>query len=148
MVGIRLLGFEPVRIPSNSMAPTLAAGDHVVLDHREFTPARGDLIAFTDPTGATRDGLMVKRVAAVAGDEVGLEDGVLVVNGAAVVEPYADRSRLDGVYLGPLVVPAGKLFVLGDNRGDSVDSRTFGPIDAGTVEGRIELRLFPDPGPL
>lgn len=148
LVLARLLGFEPVRIPSDSMAPTLIRGDQVVLDHRAFIPARGDLVAFADPTGAAEDGLVVKRVAAVAGDQVGLEDGVLVVNGAPVVEPYADQSRLDGVYLGPLTVPPGRLFVLGDNRGDSVDSRHFGPIDADSVVGRIHLRLFPSPGPL
>lgn len=134
---------EPVRIPSDSMAPTLRAGDHVLVDKiglRNRSPARGDLVVFDSPAG---DGLLVKRVAGVGGDQVGIEDGVLVVNGSPVAEPYLDQGRVDGLYFGPVTVPAGRLFVLGDNRADSVDSRTLGPVAVHDVVGRVLIRLWP-----
>jgi signal peptidase I len=94
-------------------------------------------------TGA---GLLVKRVVGVGGDRVGLEDGELVVNGATVAEPYVNHRLLDGVYFGPVTVPAGRLFVMGDNRTDSTDSRSFGPVGGDAVVGRVVGRIFPDPG--
>jgi signal peptidase I len=117
--------FELVRIPSDSMAPTLEPGDHVVLDHRGRAVSRGDLVVVPDPQDGT---LIVKRVVAVGGDMVGISDGVLEVDGRAVDEPYADRSLESGVYYGPYPVPDGRLFLLGDHRAVSVDSRAFGPV--------------------
>jgi signal peptidase I len=86
-------------------------------------------------------------VVAVGGDSVGFEDGILVRNGRPVTEPYT-ADFLDGVYYGPDVVPPGMLYLLGDNRLDSVDSRHFGPVPVAAVVGRIDARLFPSPGPL
>ena len=79
---------------------------------------------------------------AVGGDSVGFEDGILVRNGRPVTEPYT-ADFLDGVYYGPDVVPPGMLYLLGDNRLDSVDSRHFGPVPVAAVVGRIDARLFP-----
>lgn len=141
LAGVRILVAEPIRIPSDSMAPTLRAGDHVLL-LRPARPVRGGLVVFTEPGGS---GLLIKRVAAVGGDSIGIEDGVLVVNGVPVHEPYLDLERMDSVYYGPVTLPADQLFVLGDNRGDSVDSLAFGPIPAASVEGRVIARLWPRP---
>ena len=84
---------EPFLVPSGSMEPTLHAGDHVLVDklaYRSGLPARGDLIVFHRPrTGE----IMLKRVVAVAGDQVGIEDGVLHVNGRAKPEPFVDHRR-------------------------------------------------------
>ncbi|GAA1240986.1 signal peptidase I [Pseudonocardia aurantiaca] len=140
-----LLPVELVRVSSVSMAPTLHAGDRVLLVHDTGGLRRGDLVALSDPDGS---GLLVKRVLALGGDRFAIEDGVVVVNGAAVVEPYADQSRIDGVYAGPLPVPRGSVYVLGDNRGESVDSLTFGPAPEDSVVGRVTFRLWPSPGRL
>jgi signal peptidase I len=116
--------------------------------YRHSGPARRDLVVFNAPPGAAEAGRLLKRVVAVAGDEVAIEDGALVVNRAVVVEPAIDTSRIDGVYSGPVTVPPGTVFVLGDNRADSIDSRNFGPVSTPRVLGRVALRLWPRPGAL
>jgi hypothetical protein len=68
---------------------------------------------------------------------VGIEDGLLVVNGATVVEKYIDNENMDGFYFGPDVVPAGHVFLLGDNRDTSEDSRAFGPVAVDEIDGRV-----------
>jgi signal peptidase I len=129
------------------MEPALGDGDHVLVDKltsRARAPHVGDVVVFEPPDGGP---LAVKRVVAVAGSEVGLEDGVLVVDGEARVEGSVDYERVDGVWFGPVVVPEGTVFVLGDNRGESVDSRAYGPVPVGNVVGRVVVRLWP-PGPV
>jgi signal peptidase I len=133
----------PARVNASSMSPTLASGDHVLVDelsYRFTTPHRGDVVTLHRPGGAQ---LLVKRVAAVGGDTVGIEDGVLIVNGRTVRERYVDYPHMDSVYFGPVTVPPGDVFVLGDNRPDSVDSRDFGSVPNRVVTGRVLLRLWP-----
>jgi signal peptidase I len=137
-----LLVVEPFAVASSSMSPTLHDGDEVLVEKvgpRLGRVGRTDVVVFTAP--GTRSTLMVKRVAAVAGDRVGIEDGLLVVNGRSVVERYLDQATVDGVYFGPVTVPSGSVFVLGDDRADSVDSRVFGSVPVGRVVGRVLLRL-------
>jgi signal peptidase I len=143
LVVVVLVVAEPVWVPTASMRPTLNPGDHVLVA-KLASPGRGDLVVFTAPAGTN---LLLKRVVAVGADEVGIEDGELVVNGRPVPEPYVDHRLLDGVYFGPVTVPSGSVFVLGDNRTDSVDSRTFGPVRRETIVGRVVLRMWPHPGP-
>lgn len=141
LVGLRSWVVEPLSVPSDSMAPTLLPGDHVVVE-KVSSPGswkRGDLLAFTAPGGT----LMVKRLVGVAGDRVALRDGVLVVNGRRPAEPYVDQRDVDGVYYGPVRVPPGRLLLLGDSRGDSVDSRRFGPVPTTAVLGRVLARVWP-----
>lgn len=134
---------EPLRVSSTSMTPTLRHGDHVLVDKigpRSHHPQRNDIIAFTIPgTGQ----LLIKRVAGVAGDIVGIEDGVLVVNRKPVHEPYVNAAEMDSVYFGPVVVPPGRVFVLGDDRANSIDSRRFGPVAVSAVTGRVLGRIWP-----
>ncbi|MFJ7967828.1 signal peptidase I [Streptomyces sp. NPDC096324] len=135
---------EPVRVESTSMEPTLLSGDHLLVDdraYRDAPPRRGDVVVF-EGSGAT----LVKRVVAVAGDTVAIEDGVLEVDGRAVEEPAVDPKTVDGMYYGPARVPSGTVFVLGDNRRHSVDSRQFGPVPVTKVTGRVILRWWPRPG--
>jgi signal peptidase I len=140
---VRAFVAEPMRVPTESMLPTLRAGDHVLVG-KVGEVARGDLVVFDPPPNQGAD-LLLKRVVAVGGDEVGIEDGELVVNGRTVVEAYAPPARLDGVYFGPVRIAHGQVFVLGDNRRDSVDSRTFGTVPERTIHGRVLIRLWPDP---
>ena len=140
-----LLPLQAIRIPTDSMTPTISPGDHLLLDKREAAQVGvGDVVVVHDPLG---DGLIVKRVVAVGGDTIGFEDGILVRNGRPVTEPYT-TDFLDGVYYGPDVVPPDALYLLGDNRYDSEDSRNFGPVPADSVVGRVVGRLFPSPGRL
>ena len=132
---------EPMRVTSASMHPTLAEGDHIVIDKltvRWRPPARGELVVFRDPEG--RD-LAVKRVVALGGQTVALEDGVLQIDGIPQPEPELDHRGVDSVYFGPVTVPVGSVFVMGDNRGESIDSRAYGAIPVDDLVGRVTLRL-------
>ena len=134
---------EPVRVRSSSMAPTLEDGDRIIVNklaYRSDEPRVGEVVVFDSPNGT---GLVVKRVVAVEGDEVGIEDGVLVVNRVARVESYVDQETIDGVYFGPVEVPDGSIFVMGDNRAESVDSREYGPVPIDDVVGRVSWRVWP-----
>ena len=142
LVPIRLWVAEPLRIVTESMEPTLTPGEHVLawkLPALEPVLARGDLVAFEHGPGP----LYVKRVVGVGGDRVALRDGRLFVNGRAVREAYAAPDRIDSVYFGPVVVPEGKVFVMGDNRGSSWDSRAFGPVARDDLRGRVVAVLWP-----
>jgi signal peptidase I len=132
---------EPFRIPSESMVPTLRPGDQVLVNKLgSASPGRGDLIAFHAPrTGE----ILLKRVVAVGGDTVGLEDGVLVVDGRRIREPYADPKAIDSVYFGPVKVRPATVFVLGDNRANSEDSREFGAVPTDRIIGRAVARVWP-----
>lgn len=125
------------------MAPTLLDGDRVLVDkraYRDALPRRGDLVVFNSP----RDGeVTLKRVVGVPGDSVAIEDGVLVVNGRRPVEPYTTPEAIDTVYFGPARVRAASVFVLGDNRADSIDSRDYGLVTQDELIGRVGLRLWP-----
>ena len=134
---------EPFAIPSESMAPTLRPGDHVLvekLSYRFGSPHRGDLVVFKVPDEGS---LAVKRVVGLAGDRVAIEDGVLAVNGHLQNEAFVDQSQVDSVYFGPVVVPRGDVFVLGDNRADSHDSRDYGAVPRGSLIGRVLVTLWP-----
>ena len=140
---VRAYVAEPFAIPSESMAPTLRPGDHVLvekLSYRFGSPRRGDLVVFKAPDGGS---LAVKRIVGLAGDRVAIEDGVLAVNGHHEKEAYVDQSQVDSVYFGPVVVPRGDVFVLGDNRADSHDSRDYGAVPRRSLIGRVLVTLWP-----
>lgn len=137
---------EPMQVSSASMTPTFDTGDHLLVRKRLLGEVRadpGDVVVFRRPVadGGAGD-LMIKRVAAVAGDRVGVRDGHLVVNRHRVVEDYLTHAEVDGTYFGPVTVPPGAVFVLGDNRADSVDSRDFGVVATDRLLGNV-LRLWP-----
>lgn len=137
-----LLLAEPMRVSSRSMSPSYAPGDEVLvakIGFRAHAPRRGDVIVLRSPqTGE----LMLKRVAALGGDQVGIADGVLVVNERQIAEPYVDHVQVDGTYYGPVQVPQRSVWVLGDARAGSVDSRTFGAVPLGAIVGRVVLQLW------
>ena len=140
---LRAFVAEPLAVPTGSMAPTLRPGDHVLankLAYRLGEPRRGDLVVFHPPVPG---GLMLKRIVALGGDRVGIEDGVLHVNGRAVREPFVDHRLVDSVYFGPVRVAAGAVFVMGDRRSESLDSRDFGSVARRRIVGRVDLRIWP-----
>jgi signal peptidase I len=141
LVLVRIFVAEPFRIPTESMSPTLRPGDQaLVAKLGAKSPDRGELVAFHSPQNGE---ILLKRVVAVGGDTVGLEDGVLVVNGRKVREAYADPDAIDSVYFGPVKVRAGTIFVLGDNRANSEDSRDFGAVRTDSIIGHAVARIWP-----
>ncbi|GAA2720389.1 signal peptidase I [Cellulomonas aerilata] len=134
---VRGTALEPLTVASPSMEPTLDVGSTVVVDkltHRWRGVDVGDVVVFTDPEDGDD---AVKRVVALAGQTVALRDAVLHVDGVAVDEPQVDLSRIDGTWFGPVTVPEASVFVLGDSRGVSIDSRTYGSVPLDAVEGRV-----------
>lgn len=143
MAAVLAFAAEPVRVQSGSMAPTLRPGDSVIVNklaYRFGDPRRRDLVVLRRPRDRE---LMLKRVVGVGGDRVGVEDGVLHVNGRAVDEPFVDRRLVDSVYFGPVRVPSGAVFVMGDERSNSLDSRTFGAVPRSQILGRVDARIWP-----
>jgi len=128
-------------IPSSSMVPTLVPGDHIVVTPYRFSarPLRGDVIVFR----ATRDAedLLIKRVIGTPGDLVETRGGRVIVSGHAVPEPYVEAQAATG-FISPQIVPADCYFVLGDNRADSLDSRSWGVLPRDLVVGRARMVLW------
>lgn len=135
---------KPFKIPSESMLPNILPGDRILvnrLTYRIGSIERGDIIVFKSPTDPEVD--YVKRVIAVAGDTVELKRGQVILNGEPLDEPYpviADNSTFPSQ-----TVPEGTLFVLGDNRGDSQDSRFWRPpwLPAENVVGKAFVTYWP-----
>ena len=139
---VRGLVLEPVTVSSTSMEPTVPEGATVLVDKlgpRLQGVDRGDLVVFRSPDG---DGDALKRVVALAGQQVALMDAVLHVDGVPVDEPQVDLSRIDGTYFGPVTVPRDTVFVLGDNRAGSIDSREYGAVPLSDVRGRVVAQLW------
>jgi len=158
-------------IPSRSMEPTLEVGDRVVvnrLSYRLGVPQRGQVVVFLRPTGervaapdnavswvrrAVAQGLgsappgnedLIKRVVAGPGDIVQGSQGRVWLNGSALIEPYLRPGTRTSDF-GPVRVPPGHYWVMGDNREDSSDSRFFGPIPHSTLVGRATGTVWPLP---
>jgi len=137
-------------IPSPSMEPTLDVGDRVLvnkLSYKFHDVHRGDVVVFERPPGAStgEDGEikdLIKRVIAVGGDTIEAREGEVYVNGEVVDENYLEPGTpTDNLPL--TTIPDGHLFVMGDNRTNSEDSRVFGPIDEDDIVGRAFIRVLP-----
>jgi signal peptidase I len=135
-------------IPSLSMYPTLQKGDRVLVNKLSYDlhdVHRGDIVVFERPPGqesAIKD--LIKRVVGLSGESIEAHDGAVYIDGKKLDEPYL----VDGVTTENLPlqkVPKDKIFVMGDNRGDSADSRVFGPIPESTIVGRAFVRVWPFP---
>jgi signal peptidase I len=136
VVSVRTVVAEPVRVSSDSMEPTLVPRDVVHVAELD----RGDLVTFRGP----RDGEQVlKRVVAIGGDSVAMLDAVLHVNSRRVEEPYVDFAHWDGTFMARVEVPPDAVYVLGDNRARSVDSRDYGPVPVSDIDGRVLVRVWP-----
>lgn len=141
-VAVRVYVIEPYTVSGRSMQPALADGDRLLvakLAYHAQLPRRGDIIVFRSPHDAASD--YVKRVIGLPGDQVELRLGRVYINGAPLAEPYL--GQYPPADFGPASVPADGVFVLGDNRGHSEDSRYFGDVPLASIKGRVVACFWP-----
>ncbi len=125
-----------------SMAPRIGSGEVVLIDtiaYRMHAPERGDIIAFHHDGPAPA--VFIKRVIGLPGDRIAIDRGTVIVDGMTLAEPYVHFS--DGRSFGPVVVPARALYVLGDNRAESDDSRYWGFVPEDRVIGKAVAGIWP-----
>ncbi len=138
---VRLSFFQLYSIPSASMEPTLQIGDHIVVTPYHFfndPPSPGDVVVFRSTTS---DELLVKRVIATAGDLISSRGGRVMIGPHTLSENYLRDPAASGS-IAPQIVPANCYFVMGDNRGNSFDSRNWGPLPAELIVGRVRMVLW------
>jgi signal peptidase I len=163
---VRTWVFQAFKIPSGSMEPNLLIGDHLIVNKMVFAPTRaalerallprrdirrGDVIVFKSPELPERD--LIKRVIGLPGDRLELRRKRIHINGKPLDEPYVQMltppapegpPRTDDVreQYGPVTVPDGQYFMMGDNRDNSQDSRYWGFLPASYVKGRAQFIYF------
>ena len=139
---------KPTLVRGYSMYSTLEEGDYLIINRMSYKfkePERGDIIVFKSDLqqddGSSKD--LVKRVIGVSGDTVKIENSKVYVNGEELVEPYINDEVTEGDI--DTVVPENSVFVLGDNREISLDSRydSIGFIDDSDILGKVFIRLYP-----
>ena len=141
---VRPFVMEAFWIPSGSMIPTLEIGDRVLVNkfiYRFTDPRRGDIIVFESVDNSNED--LIKRVVGLPGDKIAVRGGKLFVNGEPQKEPYTNKKLPDRSFFAQTTVPKNHVFVMGDNRGNSADSRVFGPLPEKNIEGEAFLRFWP-----
>ena len=141
-----VLAFRIVGVVGDSMNPTLKSGEWLAVKAINTSINRGDIVIVTQPNEINEP--LVKRVIAVGGDTIDIDfkKGEVKVNNKILDEPYiADYTNRRGDFSGPITIPEGYVFVMGDNRNDSLDSRfnSVGLIDERYVLGVAEFRLYP-----
>ena len=163
---VRTFVFQAFKIPTGSMEPNLLVGDHLIVNKAIFSPAltgldralmphrdirRGEVVVFKFPKEPNRD--FIKRVIGLPGDQIELRRKKVYVNGQVLDEPYAhfivplspesnQRSTDRREEYGPVTVPAGQYFAMGDNRDNSEDSRFWGFLPATYVKGKALFIYF------
>ena len=163
---VRTWVFQAFKIPSGSMEPNLLVGDHLIVNKMEFAPTRtsleravlprrdmrrGDIVVFKSPELPERD--LIKRVIGLPGERLELRRKRIHINGTPLDEPYVrfvdppspeGAARTDDLReeYGPVTVPDGQYFMMGDNRDNSQDSRYWGFLPASYVKGRALFIYF------
>jgi signal peptidase I len=131
-----------IKVESTSMVPTLSTNDYVVVNKLAYklgAPKRGDVIVFKYPPDPTQIPY-IKRVIGLPGDQIHIAGGRVSINGVLLNEPYLKVSTNGG---GDWTVPEDSLFVMGDNRNGSSDSRAWGMVPLGNVIGKAEVIYWP-----
>jgi len=150
VIALLVMAFiKPTIVQESSMQPTLYTNNYIFLSRQAYLlsePSAGDIVVFNSDL-RTADGnnkLLIKRVIAVPGDRVTIADGNVYINGELQEEPYLYENETSG-NIDNLIVPEGKVFVMGDNRRVSIDSRSeqVGSVPVSDIVGRAFFRLYP-----
>jgi signal peptidase I len=139
-----VLIYRPVNIEGNSMTPLLSDHEAIVINGLvyHFEPIhRGDVVVFRYPLDDTQS--FIKRIVGLPGETVQIRQGLVYVNGNWIPEPYVSSEYEDLSDFGPIQVPSGSYFVLGDRRSSSNDSRVFGAVAEPLIEGRAAFAYWP-----
>ncbi|MBM3268331.1 MAG: signal peptidase I [Candidatus Sericytochromatia bacterium] len=148
---VRATVAEARYIPSDSMLPTLEKGDRLIVEKISYhfsEPHRGDIVVFYPPKDSEfgkSGNAFIKRVVALPGERIGVSDGKVFVNGKAQSEPY--ELEPPDYEMPPREVPPGHVFVMGDNRNNSMDSHVWGFLPVKNIIGKATVRFWP-PGRL
>ncbi|MEX2196976.1 MAG: signal peptidase I [Thermoleophilaceae bacterium] len=168
-LGIQAFLVKPFRIPSESMVPTLTVGQRVLVDRVSFRftdPERGDVVVFKPPAGANdntcgtdqgplqpcprptderADTNFIKRVVGLPGDRLSVEGGRVVINGERLDESYIRPDASCGIcnLTDEITIPEDHYFMMGDNRGESADSREWGPVPKEWIIGQAFFTYWP-----
>ena len=151
-IGLRVFAYSPFEIPTGSMEDTIMPGDMIFSEKISYyfrEPEAGDIVTFDDPEVAGRT--LIKRIIATEGQTVDLIDGKVYVSGVPLDEPYTSgresyplsRTAPDADITYPYTVPEGHVWVMGDNRTASQDSRYFGAIPVSSISGRAAVVYWP-----
>ncbi|WCK57627.1 signal peptidase I (plasmid) [Aneurinibacillus sp. Ricciae_BoGa-3] len=135
---------KPTLVMGTSMYPTLHDKDYLMVNRTAYhntMPHYKDIVVFN--TNLAQDKVLIKRVIAVAGDRIQIKDGKVTVNNNMLNEPYIHGQQT--IANVDIIVPSNKIFVMGDNRGNSLDSRfpEVGLVDKSQIIGKIMFRVFP-----
>lgn len=149
--GLRTFVFQAYEIPSGSMEETIMTGDTVFSEKISYylgDPQPGDIVTFADPELPSRT--LIKRVIATGGQTIDLRDGVVYIDGQRQIEPYTDNkptypltTKYGTQITYPYTVPEGEIWVMGDNRTNSQDSRYFGSVPISSVTGKAAFIYWP-----
>lgn len=136
--------YQPVRVEGTSMQPELRDQDRLFINKFAYhfeSISRGDVVVFHYPRDPEKS--YIKRIIALPGDRLGIEDGRVYVNGARVQEPYVPHNYRDSRSVPEMVVPPNEYFVMGDHRSISSDSRDFGPVERELIYGKAAFVYWP-----
>lgn len=142
---IRTWVVQPYVIPSGSMIPTIELQDRVIANkfiYRFTEPRRGDIVVLDDPTGSVDT--LIKRVVGLGGETVDILGGKVLIDGEALDEPYTHGLPTEPMTLEmPYEIPEGSVWLMGDYRTNSADSRVFGAVPLSEIRGRAIFRFWP-----
>ncbi len=136
--------YQPVKVEGTSMMPELTDQERIFINkfvYKIEPISRGDVIVFRYPLDPTKS--YIKRVVAVSGDRIRIDDGVLFVNGHRIREGYVPEDYIDTRSYPETIVPPDSYFVLGDHRNLSNDSRDFGPVPESLIYGKAVFAYWP-----
>ena len=127
---------QRVRIAGQSMSPTLKDGESVTIKRGYDTLMRGDIVALRYPRDTSKS--FVQRIVGLPGEEMSSIDGIVSVNGRKIDEPYVLDANRSADSWGPTKIPAGAYFVMGDNRGNASDSRSWGTVKQELIWAKVD----------
>jgi signal peptidase I len=136
--------YQPVKVEGTSMAPLISDQERIFINkmvYRFEAISRGDVVVFWYPRDRTKS--FIKRVVGLPGELVETRRGRVYVNGRLLDEPYVLPEYLDNSDFGPVRVPVGEYFVMGDHRDSSNDSRVFGPVESSFIYGKAVFAYWP-----